>query len=406
MGRTQGTPGQRDRVYGRLGREHKSWVWKAEKNDLTFNILESRSRLDVPSGRNLSKIIDKSFVQKSSAGSWPKQFPPSDDDTDFELAKELARKSHIALHGQPGSENYLKVSPTDRYPMILNQSSHPKNPAHEGSSSIQGTVSGLQEPSLSSSYQAREYFHDHQNDHDNHHQHQNQHHRPYDHHHQNEHKSGGGAEQEEEEVVQRDIPINVNDDNVIDDNNGEELEDEESKRKRLLIETLSESKKLTYSMKPSSSKKFNPSDIPWDNRHHISVSSKNHVLHNIHRDFFDQPRGFDMCTKPRKRLPIEPITEKLMKTIDKEELRIFPRSPSKQQIYPPPRSANSRLASSRRGGGGMSQPSTRPVSRPTMSPIRDGEVDEPYHSDSFLQPYALSRRSSGNRLYVPASLSL
>lgn len=67
----------------------------------------------------------------------------------------------------------------------------------------------------------------------------------------------------------------------------------------LLLSLQRSNRELTFSLRPRVGQPFDRSEHKWDGRHHVSVSRGNTQLHQMHRDFFDRPRAFDMCTKPR-----------------------------------------------------------------------------------------------------------
>jgi hypothetical protein len=165
-----------------------------------------------------------------------------------------------------------------------------------------------------------------------------------------------------------------------------------SEMQRMMVDIPREQRRqLTYSLRPNVGPKFDPSATRWEGRHHMTVSTHNSTLHATHRDFFDSPQAFDMLTKPRCPLEKDPIITRLKPKPydDGMATLIFKKS-----------SGSGKKAN----GGGSRRLPTSPVSRLAQrkQPGSAGSV----HSDSYLQPFALAKKTTGNALYVPASFSL
>jgi len=148
-------------------------------------------------------------------------------------------------------------------------------------------------------------------------------------------------------------------------------------------------KQLTYSLRPRVGPKFDPSAVRWEGRH--QVSTHNATLHATHKDFFDSPQAFDMLTKPRQPLSNDPIAARLTPKPydDGMGTLIFKKEP----------------ATIGRNGLRKARGSARRGADKKQAPNSVGERDSA-HSESYLQPYALAKRTTGNALYVPGSFAL
>jgi hypothetical protein len=162
---------------------------------------------------------------------------------------------------------------------------------------------------------------------------------------------------------------------------------------------------LTYSTRPKQGQKFKASSVRWEGRHHVSMSQGNASLHNLHKDLFERPQPFDMCTKTRTALEAMPIKLRMERRMEAEAARRHAAENGPVEIHakygPKAGPTGQRAAERRRAMGSAVSPYGGPRMVVPLSQ-RPGP-----HTDSHLEPLAHAREEPGPRpLCVVASLSL
>mmetsp|Transcript_56186 Transcript_56186/g.105393 ORF Transcript_56186/g.105393 Transcript_56186/m.105393 type:complete len:416 (-) Transcript_56186:235-1482(-) len=410
-GRLEGITGGRARSYGRLT-VRKSMC---NRKDPTVSVIESRSALDVPSGRDFGKIICRDLpVMRSSAGCWPSILPQSTEAKITEREWEEVRVEHVRKFGFPNSSNDSgsmgDANASTGSPSVNSEAQDEYASEKLKQLQLQRDILQLQnaEARLSNLQAAAEVLfvgryvrylcisiynylvcvcvQE-----------------------ANGFRSGDVARNERVRSKRTSyLSCLTGEDASVASTLGEGDESQQSSSSRgrggeeleeqMNIAQLQQMmtsmdqqqrKQLTYSLRPRVGPKFDPSAVRWEGRH--QVSTHNATLHATHKDFFDSPQAFDMLTKPRQPLSNDPIAARLTPKPydDGMGTLIFKKEP----------------ATIGRNGLRKARGSARRGADKKQAPNSVGERDSA-HSESYLQPYALAKRTTGNALYVPGSFAL
>jgi len=352
-------------------------------------ILDRRAALDVPTGRDLPKILpDKSMVLRSCAGSWPVQLP--NDANDKEMARQwaLVRETHSLLYGPPTGPVPGRRGPSaDSVPQessydsdavaaerSLRLSERASSKEEDFEISAMCTSNVAPEPPMSPTMppKQRDLF-----------------------------------ELQGEDAYS----VNSPDGSSVDTNNEFAEQERILRFQKLLASVRGAPGQLTFSMQPKPGKRFIPGEVRWEGRHHVTTSQHNHGLHILHRDLFERPQPFDMCTKTRKPLQSMPIVARMEQRKALEAAHREAAASGPIEIHAKyPGGGGSGGGASRRDVGssvspyGVPRTSTSPLTVPRRVPLalRPGP-----HTESYLEPLALAREQPGPRaLCVLSSLSL